>query len=113
MLATNLHADTYAQAHQHICGDNGVSEASLMRMNLMLFLSVGPGHRRRIEEVWHSDGRCPHQRVFPAESLPGERFVHPDDMGRAKETIDRIMADGARTIEQVRAIVVDRHAGAD
>jgi len=112
MLATNLHADTYAQARGQICEDNGVSEASLRRMNLMLFLSVGPGDRRRIEEVWQSDGRNPHQRVFPAASPPPPGFVSAGDIEQATRTIDHIMAGNARTIEQVRTIVVQRRAGA-
>lgn len=112
MLATNLHADTYAQAHRQICEDNGVSETSLRQMNLMLFLSVQSGYRRRIEEVWQSDGQSPHQRVFPTGSSRPTRLVSPGDIEQASWTIGQIMASGARTIEQVRAIVMQRHAGA-
>ena len=112
MLATNLHADTYTQAHRQICEDNGVSEASLRQMNLMLFLSVQSGYRRRIEEVWQSDGQNPHQQVFPTGSSQPTRLVSPGDIEQASRTIDHIMASGARTIEQVRAIVIQRHAGA-
>ena len=111
MLATNLHADTYEQACGQICTDNGVSETSLRQMNLMLFLSVGPGSRRRIAEVWESDGQEPHERIFPAGSFGASRLVSPADIELAGRTVDRIMASGARTIEQVRAIVMQRHAG--
>lgn len=111
MLATNLHADTYEQACGQICEDNGVPEASLRQMNLMLFLSVGLGNRRRIEEVWQSDGQNPHQRVFPAEPATRAGLVSPGDIEQGSRTIDQIMAAGARTIEQVRAIVVQSRAG--
>jgi hypothetical protein len=40
MLATNLHADTYEQAREQVCGDNGVPTADFQRMNLVYFLSV-------------------------------------------------------------------------
>ena len=40
MLATNLHADTYEEARDQICAENGVPEAALRRMQLMFFLSV-------------------------------------------------------------------------
>ena len=111
MLATNLHADTYEQAHRQICTDNGVSEASLRRMNLMFFLSVRSGRRRRIEEVWESDGHNPHERVFPAPTPLPTKLVSPEDIERAGRTIDRIMAGGTETIEQVRSIVTAAHAG--
>ena len=108
MLATNLHADTYAQARNQICRDNGVSEASLQQMNLMFFLSVRVGNYRRIEEVWESDGQSPHQRVFSGGSSLPSRLVSTDDMEKARKTIDEILTSGARTIEQVRAIVCER-----
>ena len=81
-------------------------------MSLMFFLSVGPGRRRRIEEVWQSDGQNPHQRVFPTGSSSQTRLVSPGDIEQASRTIDQIMASGARTIEQVRGIVMQRHPGA-
>jgi len=108
MLATNLHADTYTQAHSQICGDNGVSESSLRRMNLMLLLSVRTRRHRRIEEVWESNGRDAHREIFPGDSSPPSKFVSPDEMAEARMTIDEILTSGARTIEQVRAVVLDR-----
>ena len=114
MLATNLHADDYAEARQQICGDNDVPETHLQRMNLMLFLSVrrsGLQVRRRIASVWESDGSGPHRPLLgdgaPPDGLHASALVGPEAMGRARRVIDRLLADGARTIEQVRAAVLE------
>jgi len=108
MIATNLHADTFEQAREQIRADNGVAESAFGRMNLMFFLSVtrrGFGTRRRIEAVWESDGTGPHRQVYSAGS-PGaveSSLVAPDDVAAARKRLDRLLADGARTIEQVRS----------
>ena len=111
-LATNLHADTYEQARDQICGDNGVPAAALCRMGLMFFLSVrrsGLGASRRIVTAWESDGRAPHLMVFSAEASDGRvaasALVSEADVSEAASAIDRLAASGARTIEQVRRAV--------
>jgi len=112
MLATNLHADTFEEAREQICGQCGVSEQALRRMNLMLFLSVrgrGLGVRRRIETVWESDGVGPHRQVFAADAgatVESSRLASAEDIARARRTIDRLLAEGARTVEQVRALII-------
>ena len=103
MLATNLHADTFEQTRDQICGDNDVSEAALRRMNLMFFLNV----RRRIATVWESDGQREHRQVADDDMTPGEsQLVSTAALARARETIDELLASGARTIDQVREYVV-------
>ena len=113
MLATNLHADTYDQARQQICGDSAVSPSSLCRMNLMLFLAVrrsGFQTRREIASVWESDGRGEHRSVFTldgaAPGLTESQVVTADELGEARGLIEAVMACGARTIEQVRSALV-------
>lgn len=113
MVATNLHADTYAQVHEQICTRNGVSEAALRRMNLMLFLSArrrGLGLRRRIEQVWESDGHAEHRLVFAvdASTSPAEssRLVSGADIAGARKSIDGLVDSGARGIEEVRAAIL-------
>ena len=112
MIATNLHADTCEQARDQICGDNGVSEAALRRMNLMFFLSVRGGFRgrRRIAAVWESDGTGAHGQVFSADRpdapIAPTPLVTADALAAARGTVERLMADGARTIEDVRAAIV-------
>ena len=114
MLATNLHADTFQQAHEQICGDNAVPEVSLRQMNLMFFLSIrrsGLRIRRRIEQVWESDGQDPHRQVFDASSpsrlLDLTELVSPDQFKHARQTIDQLLASQARTIEQVRTVILN------
>jgi hypothetical protein len=114
MLATNLHADNPAQVREQVCRTNGVPEAALRQMNLMLFMSVGHRRRpsRRIQEVWESDGRQAHRKVFDA--VAGEGLVAPSvlaaprDVEAAGEAIAGLLAGGARTIKQVRTALV-RH----
>ena len=119
MLATNLHADTYEQARDQICSQNGVPEAHLRRMNLMFFLSVRRKSlrvRRRIEEVWASDGSSDHRCVYDADetTVPADSAGAPpalasaEEIARARAVIDALLADSLRTIEQVRSAVVAR-----
>ena len=106
-LATNLHADTFEQAEAQIRGDNGVPQTALRRMNLMFFLAVrrsGTGLERRIVSVWESDGRRPHRRIFGE----GEPVTASAD---ARNALDGILTSGARTIEQVRARIVESAGG--
>jgi hypothetical protein len=112
MLATNLHADTYEQARGQICGHNGVPEEALRRMNLMFFLSVGRSGfrpRRRIASVWESDGQAPHRRVFDADgdspTVTGSVLAPAEPVARARQKIDRLLAAGAQTIEEVRSAI--------
>jgi hypothetical protein len=112
MLATNLHADTYEQARQQICDDNAVSPEALRRMNLMLFLEVrhsGFRTRREIATVWESNGRDEHRLVFTAHGTTpvpnASRLVTAQDLAEARQLIERTMASGVRTIEQVRALL--------
>jgi hypothetical protein len=41
MIATNLHADTFAQARAQVCDDNGVPQTHFRRMNIVFLISVG------------------------------------------------------------------------
>ena len=113
MLATNLHADTYEQAREQICVTNGVPESSLRRMNLMFFLSVGRQGRgkRRIEEVWESDGQQAHRRIYDASAPTGSvgpsLLVSDNALASARAVMDDLLADGMRTIQEVRARIVN------
>ncbi|MBC8873456.1 MAG: hypothetical protein H8E44_28800 [Planctomycetes bacterium] len=114
LLATNLHADTYEQAHRQICSDNAVAPSALRRMSLMLFLTVGhSGFRthREISTVWESDGLDEHQLVFTANGeeprLTESMLVTHGEFADARTRIEQIMNSDARTIEQVRSALVD------
>ncbi len=110
MLATNLHADTYEQARDQICGDNDIPETALRRMNLMFFLEVHrgiTGVRRRIAAVWESDGQSEHRQIADRDRTPGDsQLVSTEALARAREAIDELLASGVQTIEQVREFVL-------
>jgi hypothetical protein len=113
ILATNLHADTYKQAHTQVCRDNGVPDANFRRMTLLYFLRVAQdGGRvvRRVGEVWESAGGEPHRRVWSAEAPGGlqSRLADAGALAVAAGFVDELMASGARTIQDVRAAVVAR-----
>ena len=111
MLATNLHADTFEQARQQVCDENGVPLAHFRRMNILCFLAVerrSQGVQRRIISVWESDGKCDHRQVFdgtkpttPVDS----RLVSGAALQAAALTVVRLMASGVRRIVDVRAIL--------
>jgi hypothetical protein len=111
ILATNLHADTYEQARAQICDVNGVPPSQLRRMNLMLFLSVGRrgAGRRCVEEVWESDGRTPHRKLYQLAAgakLTPSSLVSDETMAQAAQRIEGLLSSGARTIRQVRTFLV-------
>jgi len=114
MLATNLHADTYHQAYDQICVDNGVPDQSLRHIQIMFFLVVqrnGWNTHRRISEIWESNGHVPHQQVYDSgvdRSLAElTRLVSPSQLEKARGDIEQLRASGVRRIEQVRAAVLE------
>lgn len=114
ILATNLHADTYEQAHRQVCGENGVPEPAFRRMNLIYFLSVtrtGTGLMRRIAAVREGDGREDHRPVYDGagDAPAGSRLVPPDAFRAAGRTVDRLLQAGVRRIEEVRSFLVAGH----
>ena len=116
ILATNLHADTFQQARDQICRDNAVPAPALRRMNLMFFLEVtrdAGRTRRRIVTAWESDGLAPHRQVYDADGNAAgpvaSSLAPPAAQAQARQTLDRLLAGGARTIEQVRAALVADH----
>jgi hypothetical protein len=113
MLATNLHADTFEQACEQICRRNRVPEQTLWGMNLMLFMSLrrsGLRVVRRIDQVWESDGSGPHRRVFDADShspdIGPTGLVSAEGIAKARQTVERLLTSKARTIEDVRAMIL-------
>ena len=122
MIATNLHADDYAQARQQICVDNGVSPEALQRMSLMFFLEVSQedhGVRRRVVTAWESDGRSPHRRIFPSkdaerssEAVSGS-LAGSEATARARFVLDSLVAEDVRDIEHVRERIVESFPSAD
>ncbi len=118
MLATNLHADTLDQAREQICGANEVPAADFRKMNLAIFLDMGGSRngmsdakgdgRRRIAQVWESDGTTDHVIVYDGMKLLSGacRLGSPDRVAAAGQTLEAIFTAGSRTIEKVRAFLV-------
>ena len=113
MMATNLHADTYAAARRQVCEQNRVAPSKFRRMNVIYFLTVerqARGTMRRVTGVWESDGEHDHRPIFGdgVQGLPYEAstLVAPNSFHAANETVDRLMTTGARSIAEVRAVVL-------
>ena len=111
MLATNLHADSYDQARRQICQENGVPIAQLRKMNVMFFIEMGrAGGRtaRHIAEVWESDGQIDHRCIFSPHGsmLSRSQLVDEGSQAAARTAIEQLVGSGARSIDQVRRLVV-------
>lgn len=105
-LATNLHADTYEQARSQVCDQNRVPLEHWYRIQLLIFLAVtrtASRTVRRVASVWAGDGRSEHRPVVKLDATP---LATPDAMACARQTIDRLVASGARRIDEVRALLV-------
>jgi len=118
MLATNLHADTCAEAHAQVCGQNRVPESAFRAMNLMLFLALRRGSgftvERRIATVWESDGTAAHRKIYDVAdgtaAFGTSDLVDTERLARERKRVDRLLESDARTIEEVRAWLLDaRH----
>jgi len=115
MLATNLHADTLAQCHDQLCGDNAVPEAHFRRVNFMLFLSVTGSYLhpvRRIAALHASDGDAAHEFVFQDTGDDWERLGPPASPSEAecRNFLQELVRSGRRTISDVRGAVVEWQA---
>jgi type IV secretory pathway ATPase VirB11/archaellum biosynthesis ATPase len=115
MIATNLHADTLAQARRQVCDDNQVPEDNFRRMNVVFFISVGRAYRnvsRRVVSVWESDGKSEHRQLFGQAGsglkIELSRLVNADQFAAARTDILHLLNSKVRTIEEVRAFIVSK-----
>jgi hypothetical protein len=113
MIATNLHADTFAQARGQVCDENGVPAEHFKRMNVIFFISMGRTYRnvsRRIVSIWESDGKTEHRQLFgqagSGVNIGQSRLVNADQFAAARSRIERLLVAKVRTIEEVRSFVV-------
>lgn len=110
VLATNLHAGTIEEARRQVCEENGVSPLLFRKMNLVLFLEVSGGWRgkREVSQIWESDGFIEHHDVFNAGELrlAKSRLVSKESHDAALQLIETLIKSGARSIEQVRRILL-------
>jgi len=106
-LASNLHADTYAQAREQICGDNDVPAEDFGRIGLLYFIAVrrsSYGVARQVVEVWEGTGETGHRPVYRAgDGLTASDLVPPDLQSAARDQLRQVIDSRARTIEEVRA----------
>jgi len=117
ILATNLHADTLAQCHAQLCGENRVPESDFRRVDLMLFLSVTGSllrPKRRIAAVYAAEAGGPHELVFRYTATGWERLGPPPLPSEAdcRQFLHRLAASGRQTIREVRRAVLDWRAEA-
>lgn len=116
MLATNLHADGLEEARDQICRQNGAPDTHFHAFHLAVFLRIergGHGVRRWISKAYASDGAAAHRLVYDANegidyaSLPNTGHFDPSWIGRCRSFLEKLHAAPARTIEDVRARVLD------
>ena len=105
MRATNLHADTLAEAKAQVCGDNGVPEAHFNAFGLAAFIRVS-GRSRTLVSVHASDEVSPHRQVYDADGQLDTRGVNADWLAACRDFLARAYASPARTIEDTRTLVV-------
>lgn len=115
MLATNLHADTYQEAYNQICHDNGVPPRYFYKIKLQLYLKLERiGSRRiarKINTVYESDGESEHRLIYSSDDAfspnPAavSRLVSELDFQNAQNDLQRLRAAQARRIEEVRAVL--------
>ena len=112
MLATNLHADTFDQAAEQLCKDNSLTEEAFGRMNLIYFLSVNgrTAAKRQVAQVWETDGRRPHRKVFSQGELGDSILVSKVQLARARRGIDAIKSCNGSGISEVREAVLAHFA---
>lgn len=69
----------------------------------------------RTPEVWESEGRGPHRRVYAAEDggLAESGLVSTPAILEGRRTVDCVLSSGGRTIEEVRPIVLPEIAVGD
>jgi len=102
MIATNLHADTLAQAREQVCGENGVPPSDFDAVEVFIFLAVdsAPGERRiRVREILCRDpdsGR--HVPLSPRRTR--------DEEARAwRSFLEELLREGVFLLEDVRGRV--------
>ncbi|MBI5723797.1 MAG: hypothetical protein HZA50_07565 [Planctomycetes bacterium] len=117
ILATNLHADTFQQAFDQVCGENAVPQADFRRMNVVAFISLArQGERtgRTIAEVWESDGAAPHKLIYRAETgLDKSALVGERELSKAAQVVKKLLSSGARTVEEVRKFLLESYLKKD
>ncbi len=109
-LASNLHADTYAQAREQICGDNHVPAEDFQRIGLLYFIAVrrsSYGVARQVVEVWEATGDDGHRPIYRAgDGLAASALVTPEQLAAARDRLRQVIDSRARTIDEVRARLV-------
>ena len=75
----------------------------------MLFLSVRRDGRRWVEHVWESDGQQPHRLLYAVGNgglIEPSHLVVDTQLAAAGRVIDKLLSSGMRTIEDVRAMIL-------
>ncbi len=109
-LASCLHADTLEQVTQILTASPlDVASDELTHVDLLGFVHILPGRRRRLGTVYEADERG-HQLTFeldPAADTFIRHAARPDDHESAcAELIGKLVADDVRLFEDVRDAVV-------
>jgi hypothetical protein len=125
IIASNLHADTLAEARAQLIDGNGVDRAGVDAVTLKVFLRLGRGANLRltrwVSHVYESRGSS--EPTWPEGTgqdrliWVGERrgrfvrqaksnVVSPEEEAGCRTFLEQLLKDNLRTIEDVRQAVV-------
>jgi len=115
ILATNLHADNLEQAKNQLCNTNSVPGEHFNKFELLIFMRIENRYlkaKRRIQEVYSSDGSSGHELIFSAnrnktlDKNAKHYLADPEYVAACREFLQK-MPPGVRTIEDTRRHVVE------
>ena len=106
LMATTLHADTFEEARDQVCVENGVSAKDFRLMNLALFIQHGPDGRK-VVAAWESGGKSDHAMIYAEGKLDRKavRLADAAAVAAAAKKLDALTSSGARTIAEVRTFL--------
>jgi len=109
LMATTLHADTFEQARDQVCGENEVPAKDFLLMNLALFIRRDQDGRK-VVTAWESDGKTDHARIYNEGTLDRKaaRLADAAAITASSRRLDALVASGARTIAEVRVFLAGK-----
>lgn len=105
IVASCLHADTLAELSSILIEGLDVPEGVVARVDLLLFMHVAAGYRRRVATVYESVGKKHVLRYQWESATDTYRALRKEEIeeGDCRELLARLLRDGVREFSRVRA----------